>query len=186
MSTMQQLKKIAASITGLGNAVSNTFAESAHEITSACQEVFGRENWDIDKADITTVVNTVAEAAPWKGTTSETARKSEVIAIIKGYPHLAKACQDFRRTYGELRREHLVKIARIAPTSASAADTAGLAVEFFETRDKSRGKGATPKAKSITELVSGIFKVSTRKQKEIKFRKELAALCLKHDITYNV
>lgn len=186
MSTMQQLKKVASTITGLGNAVSNTFASQAHEITSACQQVFGRENWDIDKADITTVVNTVEESAPWKGTSSAAARRSEVTAIIKGYPHLAKACDAFKREFGELRREHLVKIARIAPTSASPADTAGLAVEFFETRDKQRGKGAGAKPKTITELVSGIFQVATRKQKEIKFRKELASLCQKHGITYNV
>lgn len=186
MSTMKQLKRVAASITGLGNAVSDTFANQAHEITNACQQVFGRENWDIDKADITTVVNTVEESAPWKGTSSAAARRSEVTAIIKGYPHLAKACGDFKRMFGELRREHLVKIARIAPTSASAADTAGLAVEFFENREKERGKGGGAKPKTIAELVSGIFKVQTRSKKQIAFRKDLANLCKKHGIAYNV
>ena len=185
MSTMNQLKKIAGVVSGLGNAISNTFAQQAHEITKACQDVWGRENWDIDKADVTTVVNTVEENAPWKGTSSAAARRSEVTAIIKGYPHLAKACDTFKREFGELRREHLVKIARIAPTSASAVDTAMLAVEFFETRDKERGKGASAKPKTISELVSGIFKVATRKRKEIAFRKELAALCQKHGVSYS-
>jgi hypothetical protein len=183
MATQSALKKVANAITGLSAAVSNTFAEQAHAISSTCRDAFGSVNWDIDKQELAHVVDAVTDASPWAGTASESARRSEVTTVVKSYPFLGKACDVFKKEFGELRREHLVKIARICPTAETAMDAGMLAVEFFETREKNKG-GATGKTATIGMGIGFIKNAQTRKRNEIAFRKELAALCKKHGINY--
>ena len=187
MATQTALKKVANAVTGLSAAVSNTFAEQAHAITNACRDAFGSVNWDIDKQELEHVVDAVTDASPWAGTASETVRRSEVTTVVRSYPFLGKACDVFKKEYGELRREHLVKIARICPTAETATDAGLLAVEFFETREKNSSKGisgASGKTATIGMGLGIIKNAATRKRNEIAFRKELAALCKKYNISY--
>lgn len=180
MATKTALKKVAQAVTGLGVAVSNTFAEQAHAITNAAREAFGNVNWEIDGAELDNVCETVRESAPWKGTGSEAARMSETRAIVKAYPFLATAADVFKREYGELRREHLVKVARICPTAETATDAGQLAVEFFEARDKNRGagKGATSGDKLAAAMAQAINNCGDN----ASLKRSLYSLCKKHGI----
>lgn len=184
MATQSALKKVATAITGLSVAVSNTFAEQAHEISNACRDAFGSVNWDIDKQELAHVVDAVTDASPWAGSASQDARRSEVTTVVKSYPFLGKACDVFKKEYGELRREHLVKIARICPTAETAQDAGLLAVEFFEARDKSKSGTGAGKTATIGMGIGIIKNAQTRKRNEIAFRKALAALCAKYGISY--
>lgn len=183
MATKSMLHRVAQAVTGLSSAVSNTFAEQAVAISEAARAAFGSTCWDIPKLELDTIVSDVREASPWKGSSAEAARESEVRAIVKAYPFLGSACGVFKREYGELRREHVVKVARLCPQSETAQDAGLLAVEFYEARDKKTGSKGGHKATIGMGL--GIIKnAQTRKRNEIAFRKELAALCKKHGISY--
>lgn len=188
MTAKTGLMKIARAVIGLGVSVSNTFAEQAQTITRTCRDVWGKVNWDLPADDVQTIVNAVTHESAWKGTSSEKARKSEIAAIVKAYPFLGTAAKIFRTTYGELRREHLVKIARLCPESETALDAGLLAVEYFEARDQKRGKpGSRP---ATIGMGLGIIKNTDTvpkgltKAKLNAFRRDLKALCDQYGITY--
>jgi hypothetical protein len=176
MSTITALKKVSNAITGLTSAVSNTFVESAGTIAAACHDAFGG-SLDIDKADITAIQDHVAENSAWKGSSSEGARRSEIKAIVLAYPGLETACKAFKREFGELRREHFVKIAREIPIYETASGAASVAVEFFETRGASKGKSQTPAQK----LAAGMTMAINNSDPALK--RALYNLCKKHSIT---
>lgn len=185
MTTQTMLKKVANTVSGISAALSNTLAEQSREITKVAREAFGRANWEIPKADLTTVVNAVADQSTWKGTKAEGARRSEVAALVVAYPFLGTACDVFKREFGQLRREHMIKIARLCPDSATASDAAMRAVEFYETRAAKKGtarKGSIGMAIGIIKNLQDDPNISKRKL--INFRKDLAALCEKHGISY--
>lgn len=177
MTTKTALRKVASAITGLQNAVSNTFAEQAHNITEAARLAFGQANWEIPKPELNAVVDMVAEASPWAGTSSEAARRSEVTTVVKAYPFLDTACDVFKREFGELRREHLVKIARLCPQSETARDAGLLAVEFFTARKKP-GKSATPAEKLASGMTQAINNAGDPALKQALYR-----LCRKYNIS---
>jgi hypothetical protein len=181
MATKTSLRKVAGAITGLTTAVANTFVEAAADIAGACHDAFGGST-DIPAAEIVAIQNMVAENAPWKGSSSEGARRSEVKSIVLAYPYLETASKVFKREHGELRREHFVKLARMCPEYVSPTDAALDTVSFFEKKGKG---GASGTRVATIGMGLGIIKnTQTRKRNEIAFRKELAALCKKHGITY--
>ena len=179
MATQTALKKVAVTVSGLGNAVSNTFAEQAQAITKAARETFGKENWEIPKNEMDFIVDVIRDDAPWKGTNSEGARTSEVRAIVKAYPFLGDACKAFKDYRGELRREHLVKIARIIPGCVNADTAQAEAVTFFEARDK--GKGAGKAASKADKLRAGL-KQAINNCDNASLKTSLYNLCKKHNI----
>ena len=178
MSTATALKKVSNAITGLTSAVSNTFVESASNIAAACHDAFGG-SLDIDAADITRVQDNVADNASWKGTSSEGARRSEIKAIMLAYTGLETATKTFRREFGELRREHFVKIAREIPQCETATDAGMIAAEFFETRGSKSKKGLT----AAQKLGAGMTQAINNTGDNAALKRALYNLCKKHSIT---
>jgi hypothetical protein len=178
MSTATQLKKVATAITGLTSAVSNTFVESAGIIAAACHDAFGG-SLDIDAADITRIQDNVSDNASWKGTSSEGARRSEVKAIVLAYTGLETAAKTFRREFGELRREHFVKLAREIPQCETPTDAGLLVAEFFETRGSNASKSQTPAQKLAAGMTQAINNVGDNGA----LKRALYNLCKKHSIT---
>jgi len=162
MATVKQLKECAKVLGGLETAVADTFSTQAANITHKLTSVFGRENWAIDSGDIETMVESLAESATWKGTSAEKVRRSEYRSVIKGYPFLQNGCAYFRREYGTLGKDHMLKVARLAPECETADDAGQFAVEFFQAKDKASGKGnaATQGDKLIAGLKQALANTS--------------------------
>lgn len=176
MSTVASLKKVSGAITGLTSAVSNTFVESAHNIAAACNYAFGG-SLDIDVADLTVIQDNVENDSAWKGSSSAGARRSEVKAIVLAYTGLETAAKVFKREFGELRREHFVKLAREIPQCETPTDAALICVEFFETRGSKASKSQTPAQK----LSAGMTQAINNADGALK--RALYNLCKKHNIT---
>jgi hypothetical protein len=155
MATATQLKHVSKAITDIAVAVSNTFVDQAKAIADAGFEAF--KGNAPTKEEVTTVVNTVTESASWKGSKSEAARQSEVRSIVNAYQYIGKAAPVFKREYGELRREHFVKLARMCPAYETPTDAALDTVTFFEKRDsKTGGKKAKPADKLRANMVGAV------------------------------
>lgn len=177
MSTITALKKVSNAITGLTSAVSNTFVESASNIAAACRDAFDG-SLDIAKDDITAIQNHVAEHSSWKGTSAEGARRSEIKSIVLAYTGLETATKVFKREFGELRREHFIKLAREIPQCETPTDAALIAVDFYETRgSKSKGKSLTQSEKLAAALKQALANTSGSKMNEA-----LVAFCTKYKI----
>ena len=176
MSTSTQLKKVSNSITGLTTAVSNTFVESASTIAAACSQAFGG-SLDIATEDLTVIQDNVENDSTWKGSSSAGARRSEIKAIVLAYTGIETAAKTFKREYGELRREHFVKLAREIPQCETATDAALITCEFFEARGAKSGKSQTRDQK----LASGMTMAINNADAGLK--RSLYNLCKKHNIT---
>lgn len=155
MATKTMLKQVSNAITGLTSAVSNTFIQSAHDIAAACNEAFGG-SLDIEPADIKAIQDACADNAQWKGTSAEGARRSEIKSIVHAYTGLEIAAKAFKREYGELRREHFVKLARMIPQYVTPTDAAMDTATFFEKRGKAGASGRTPVQKLRVHMVGAI------------------------------
>lgn len=181
MTTATQVRRVAAAISGMESRVADTMVEVAADIASTCKDVFG--GLEPAKAVITAIVNTVAETASWADTKSEDSRKSELRAVIKSYPDIGIAAKCFRKEFGELRREHFIKLARMLPGQETPQLCAWNAAAFFEDRADNKGS-AGGRAATFGMGIGIIKKVKTRKPNEIAFRKALATLCDKHNIAW--
>ena len=154
MATQKQLASCVSVLVGMESAVADTFVAQAHKITTTLGQVFGSTNWELPKDDVEAMIDGITDNATWKGTSAERARKSEYRAIIKGYPFLSAGADYFRENYGTFGKEHLLKIARLAPECEAADDAAQFAVEAFQAKDKAKGTGnaATQQDKLIAGL----------------------------------
>lgn len=176
MATKSALKKVAQAITGLTSAVSNTFVESAHDIANACQAAFdGSIEFEAD--DILAIQDGVEEQSAWKGSSSAGARRSEVKSIVGAYPWIEPAARAFKREYGELRREHFVKLARMCPQYETPTDAALDCVTFFEDRGSSGAGTRTPAEK----LSAGFTMAINNAPAELK--QSLYRLARKHNVS---
>lgn len=181
MTTMTQVRKVAAAITGIESRVADTMVQVAADIANACQAAFG--GLDAEKDDIKAIQNAVTETASWNGTSSADARRSEIKSVIRAYPYIATAAKVFKAEFGELRREHFIKLCRMAPLYETPTDAALDCVGFFE--DRNDRKGGSAGRKATIGMGLGIVKnAQTRKRNEIAFRKALATLCAKHGINW--
>jgi hypothetical protein len=176
MTTQTQVKKISNAITGMESKVADTMVQVAHDIASACQSVF--KGLTPEAADIKAIQDQVADSATWKGSSSEGARRSEIKSIVVAYPYLETACKVFKREFGELRREHFVKLARMAPQYETPTDAALDTVAFFEERGASTGNAATPKQK----LAAGLSQAIANVGENAALKRALYNLCKKHSI----
>ena len=153
MATQKQITQCVNAVCGLETAVADTFVSQSKAITETYAPIFGPANWELDPEVVEKIVAGVAEKSTWKGTGSERQRKSELRAVIRGYPFLKAGAAYFRRVYGTYGKEHLMKIARLAPECETAEDAAQFAVDHFMAKDKAEGKGAaTQKDKLIAGL----------------------------------
>lgn len=181
MTTATQVRKVASAISGIESRVADTMVQVAADIASTCREVFG--GLEPAKDVLAAIVNTVAETASWSGTKSEDARKSELRAVIKAYPDIGVAAKCFRKEYGELRREHFIKLARMLPGQETPQLAAWNCAAWFEDRADNKGSGGG-KAATLGMGLGIIKNVQSKARNVIAFRKELAILCTKHGITY--
>ena len=155
MATKTTLKQVSNAITGLTSAVSNTFIQSAHDIAEACSVAFSG-SLDIEGADIKVIQDACEESASWKGTKAAGARRSEIKSIVYAYTGLEVAAKAFKREFGELRREHFVKLARMIPQYVTPTDAALDTVDFFETRGEAGSSGRTTEQKLRVHMVGAI------------------------------
>lgn len=183
MATKTAIKKVVSAITSVGANLTSTFVEWVAGIADTCTDTYGGDV--VPKADMTAILDGVEEISPWKGTTSAKVRRSEVQALVNSYPILSQACDQFRRQHGELRREHVLKIARLAPKAKNAKDCAAQAITFF----KARANGPSGRVATLG-MGLGIIKRAgdppkgLTKTKFNAFRRDLAALCAEYGITY--
>ena len=176
MTTATQVKKISAAITGIESKVADTMVQVAHDIANACQSVF--KGLTPEAGDIKAIQDQVADSATWSGTSSEGARRSEIKSIVTAYPYIETAAKVFKREYGELRREHFVKLCRMAPQYETPTDAALDTVAFFEDRGAMKGKSAPPAQKLAQGMTQAINNTGTNDA----LKRALYNLCKKHDI----
>lgn len=177
MTTATQVKKISAAITGMESKVADTMVQVAHDIANACQSVF--KGLTPEAADIKAIQDQVADSATWSGSSSEGARRSEIKSIVLAYPYIETAAKVFKREFGELRREHFVKLARMAPQYETPTDAALDTVAFFEERGASKGgKSATPAQKLAAAMSQAIANTGDN----AGLKRALYNLCKKHSI----
>ena len=176
MSTATALKKVSSAITGMTTAISNTFVESARDIAAACNHAFGG-SLDIDVADLTVIQDAVEADSTWNGSSSAGARRSEIKSIVLAYTGLETASKVFKREFGELKREHFVKLARMIPEYETPTDAALDCVSFFEDKGSKSAKSQTPAQK----LTSGMTMAINNANPALK--RALYNLCKKHSIT---
>ena len=175
MSTKMQLKQVSNAITGMASRVADTFVQSATDIADACRAAFDG-SLDIDKADILAIQDAVAEVASWKGTSAESARRSEIKSIILAYTGLETGVKVFKREFGELRREHFVKLARMIPAYVTPTDAALDCCGFFESRGKEGASGRTPAQKLRVHFTGAINNAGP------ELKASLYRLAAKHNI----
>ena len=143
MTTKSQINSIVKTLARLDSAPADTFFMLATEITGNLTTNLGQANWDIEPETVEEIVAARTETAAWKGTAAEKVRKSELRAIIRGYPFLASASKHFRAGYPLFGKEQLLKIARYAPQCPDAESTAFYAIEFFEAKDSASAAANT-------------------------------------------
>lgn len=161
MTTQKQIATCVAVLSGLETAVSETFTKQSNTISATLTNVFGTENWELEKETVESMIDGIAEVATWKGTSAERARKSEYRAIIKGYPFLGAGADYFRENYGTFGKEHLLKIARLAPECETAEDAAQFAVEAFQAKDKAKPNSPKSQKEKLVEGLKQALKNTT-------------------------
>ena len=158
---------------------SNTMQALVMSLVDECYLTF--EGADIEKAQQDDILSRIESDASWKGSSSADARKSEWRSCLIAYPYyFADACKQFKKDFGELRRGHMLKLAREVVKTENFRDAVTTVVKFFS-------KKKPPVAGRVASIGMGIGiikNVQTRARKVIAFRKELAALCAKYDIAY--
>ncbi len=172
------IKTIVSSIRKLDTQTAVTMQSMVMGLVAACTQTFCGE--DMSPEQITEVQNEVAKDAPWKGSSSEGARRSEIKACLIAYPYyFGEACALFRREVGELRRNHVLMIARQVPKHESWR----LAVaEVIKKMKAAKVTVIVSVDQKLSNALSAIRGLQTRSHKIIKFRKELAALVIKHNL----
>lgn len=176
MATKAALKKVSNTITRLTDAVSNTFIEQAHLIAAACSQAFGG-SLDIDAADLTAIQDVCEQDSTWNGSTSAGVRRSEIKSIVLAYTGLETGAKVFKREFGELRRNHFLKVARMIPEYETASDAALDSVLFFEERD---AKANDPKTSA--EKLAAALKQALANTKGSKMNIDLKAFIKKYKI----
>ena len=170
---------IARVVTQAERAASMTMQVMVLALVDACYDTYNGK--DIDKAQQDDILSKIENDASWKGSASAGARVSEYRACLIAYPYyLAEACKWFRKEFGELRRVHMLKLAREVVKHESWKDAVTTVVKAFKAK-KSTGTG---RAATIGMGLGIIKNLQTRKRNIIAFRKELVKLCKKFDIAY--
>ena len=170
---------IARVVTQGERAASTTMQTLVMSLVDACYATF--DGADIEKAQQDDILTRIENDASWKGTSSAGARQSEWRSCLIAYPYyLAEACKQFRIDFGELRRSHMLKLAREVVKHENWRDAVTTVVKSFN-KKKTPGAG---RAGTIGMGIGIIKNVQTRVRKEIAFRKELATLCAKYGIAY--
>lgn len=173
------MRRIVKAFTSFENAVSQTMQQQVIALVDACTAEYAGD--DVPKADVLAIQDAVASDSKWKGSSSEGVRRSEIKACLTAYPYyFGEACTAFRKDFGELRRNHMLAVARELPKHEEWRD----AVTTVVKRMREKAKKVTSRKPTIGMGLGIIKNLQTRSRKIIAFRKELAVLCAKYDISY--
>ena len=150
--------------------VSKTVVELAHDLAMETWNTFGDDITNEVAADMAKEIDSVpARVSEWK---------AFFMAVPLGLP---EAIKEYPK-HGTMTRIKMFALARACLKRADYSQFK-LAVKDVESSASKKSKGAGRKATIGMGL--GIIKnAETRKRNEIAFRKELAALCKKHGISY--
>jgi hypothetical protein len=173
------IKSVVSSIRKLDTQTAVTMQQMVVGLVDACTVTFGGDDMSADQ--IKSVQDQCTADAPWKGTSSEGARRSEIKACLIAYPYyFGEACAKFRTGFGELRRNHVLMIARELPKHESWKEAVAAVIK------KIKAKKVTTVVKddvALKRALSAIAGIETRSQKIIKFRKALAVLAAEHGVS---
>ena len=166
------IKTIVSSIRKLDTQTAITMQQMVSGLVDACTQTFGGD--DMTAEQIANVQKEVAADAPWKGTSSEGARKSEIKACLVAYPYyFGEATAGFRKQFGELRRTHVLMIARALPKHESWKDAVAAVIKKIKAKKVTT---VVSDDKQLSNALAAIRNIETRDRKIIKFRKALAVL----------
>lgn len=113
-------------------------------------------------------------------------RQSEWIAFALAVPYgMADAVRHYPKTGDSLTRVKLFGLARVLKRACDFDARKKLTERFAKDSAKAPSKG-TGRVATIGMGLGIIAKAQTRKPKEIAFRKELAKLCAKHGIKFDL
>jgi len=172
------IKSIVSSIRKLDSQTAITMQQMVSGLVEACTATFGGD--DMTAEQIANVQTDVAADAPWKGTSSEGARKSEIKACLIAYPYyFGEATTAFRKTFGELRRTHVLMLARALPKHESWKDAVAAVIKSIKAKKVTT---VVSPEKALERALSAIKLIETRSQKIIKFRKALNVLVAEYNL----
>ena len=159
---------IARVVTQAERAASKTMQVMVLALVDACYDTYNGD--EIDKAQQDDILSKIENDASWKGTASAGARVSEYRACLIAYPYyLADACKLFRTQFGELRRGHMLKLAREVMKHENWRDAVTTVVKSF----KAKASAGAGRVATIGMGLGIIKNLLTRSRKVIQFRKEL-------------
>lgn len=166
------IKSVVTSIRKLDTQTAITMQEMVMGLVNACTATFGGD--DMTPEQIAEVQDAVTSDAPWKGTSAEGARRSEIKACLIAYPYyFGEACSLFRREFGELRRNHVLMIARQVPKHESFKGAVAHVIKAIKAK---KVPPVVDAEKQLANALTTIRNLETRSQKIIKFRKALNVL----------
>lgn len=168
------IKSVVSSIRKLDTQTAITMQTMVLGLVDACTQTFSGE--DMTPEQIANVQDEVTRDAPWKGSSSEGARRSEIKACLVAYPYyFAEACAMFRRDVGELRRTHVLKLARELVKHESWKAAVTTVVKSLKAKKAS--KSLTP-AQKLTNAMTQAINAS-----DGALKNSLYALCRKHSVS---
>jgi len=177
------IKTVVSSIRKLDSQVAITMSEMVMGLVNACTTTYGGD--DMTDVEIKAVQDAVTKDASWKGSSAEGARRSEIKACLLAYPYyFGEACDLFRKQFGELRRSHVLMLARQVRKHESWKDAVTTVVKSLKSK-ASKGAGRIASVGmglgiiKNTQVCKGLSKTKLN-----AFRRELAALCGEYGITY--
>jgi hypothetical protein len=149
------IKSVVSSIRKLDTQTAVTMQQMVVGLVDACTVTFGGDDMSADQ--IKSVQDQCTADAPWKGTSSEGARRSEIKACLIAYPYyFGEACAE---SWKEAVAAVIKKIKAKKVTTVVKDDVA------------------------LKRALSAIAGIETRSQKIIKFRKALAVLAAEHGVS---
>jgi len=166
------IKTVVSSIRKLDTQTAVTMQQMVVGLVNACTQTFGGDDMSADQ--IAEVQNACTADAPWKGTSSEGARRSEIKACLIAYPYyFGEACAKFRTGFGELRRNHVLMLARELPKHESWKDAVAAVIKKIKAKKVTT---VVSDSKALKNALSAIANIETRDRKIIAFRKKLNVL----------
>ena len=177
------IKSVVNSIRKLDSQVAVTMQEMVMGLVASCTATYGGD--DMTPIEILEVQNACTKDAKWKGTSAEAARRSEIKACLIAYPYyFGEACAMFRKQYGELRRTHVLMLARQVPKHESFKSAVTTVVKALKSKAKKGGGRIANLGMGLGIIKNTQTQKGLSKSKLNAFRRELATLCGEYGIKY--
>jgi hypothetical protein len=176
------IKSVVNAAIGFDKSLARTAVESAI--------AFGTECWNSLPFDadgglpsecMAEILTGIEAESSWKGTASAKARRSEWKSAIAAVPfYFVEACRYFKATQPVgFTRVAMFKLARKLINSDDYKATVDEIISGVKKRQNSDKYQRVP---TVAGVLKALMNVQTRKQNEIKFRREVAALAAKYGL----